>query len=217
MPIQIGDDPEPPPTLAKKLAPWLRRTLIGGCLIWVCFSMQTFLEDTRTHTIKVVYPLLMDHEAITAPQPGFDPKLAVWKPAASAFPVSDGAVVFIQVDGATYAAKIGRETIQPENITYAWLKIGSRDPVVEGSSHEFPDGLKLPTCTVPWSAHRDGDGFLYLDDAFMSGRDSRYTVGVPFATGELESFRAAVPPGTHFESVPWKIAPAPTEDIIPAP
>ncbi|MEJ0000589.1 MAG: hypothetical protein WDO13_16370 [Verrucomicrobiota bacterium] len=51
MPIQIGEEPERV-SPARRLAPWLRRIIIGGFLVWIMFSIQNFLEDTRSHTIR---------------------------------------------------------------------------------------------------------------------------------------------------------------------
>ena len=217
MPIQIGEDPPPEPTLAEKIAPWLRRTLIGGCLVWICFSMQTALEDTRSHTIKVMYPLLLGYEKITVPQPGFDPARAVWAPVSQAFPVSNGAVLFVKAGDTVYAVKLLRQTIKPEQADYAWLKVGSADPAVKATAQPLPGGIVLPGITVQWSGKGNGAGYLYLDDAFIWNKTPPFTIGVPFQSGELENFRKGVPTGVHFESVPWKIEESDAEEIVPAP
>jgi hypothetical protein len=217
MPIQIVDDPPPPPTFAEKLAPWLRRILIGGCLIWICFSIQNFLEDTRSHTIKITYPLLMNHERITAPQPGFDPQTAVWKPVTEAFPVDDGTVLFVKTGDSVYAVKLVRQTIKPEAAQYEFLKVGTSDPIVKGTAETLPGGIALPEHRVGWSGKSDGAGYLYLDDSFIWNNPPRYTIGLPFQSGDLEQFRNAVPAGVHFESLPWKVNAPTADDIIPAP
>ena len=215
MPIQIGDDPPPPPTLAERLAPWLRRILIGGCLIWICFSVQTSFEDTRSHTIKVTYPLLMNYEKISAPQPAFDPRNAVWVPVKTAFLVPDGAILFVKTGETTYAIKLLHQTIKPEQSDYEYLKVGSTEPAVKGTAQTLPGGIALPGQTIAWSARSDGAGYLYLDDAYIWNKPSRYTVGVPFQSGGLEHFRQAIPPNVHFESVPWKIEDAAAAEIAP--
>jgi hypothetical protein len=215
MPIQIGEDPPPPPTFAEKLAPWLRRILIGGCLIWICFSIQQFLEDTRSHTIKISYPLLLGREKIRALQPGFDPQTAVWKPVNTAFPVADGAILFVRTGNSTYAVKIVHQTIKPEQAAYEFLKVGGTDPVVQGVAGTLPGGIALPEHHVGWSGRSDGAGFLYLDDSFIWNDPPRYTIGLPFQSGDLEPFRHAVPAGVHFESLPWKVNGA-ADDIVPA-
>jgi hypothetical protein len=217
MPIQIGEEPLPPPTRAEKLAPWLRRTLIGGCLVWICFSIQNFLEDTRSHTIKITYPLLLGREKITAPQPGFDPQKAVWRPVNTAFPVADGTVLFVKMDDSVYAVKITHQELKPERVAYAWLKVGSDAPIVNDVGETLPAGLALPEHHVGWSGRSDGLGYLYLDDSFIWNQPPRYTIGLPFLSGDLEQFRAALPPGIHFESLPWKMRSFPADGIVPVP
>jgi hypothetical protein len=217
MPIQVLDDPPPPPTLAEKLAPWLRRTLIGGCLIWICLSMQNFLEDTRTHTIKIVYPLLLNYERVTAPQPGFDPQKAEWSPVKTGFAVSDGTILFVKAGDSTYAVKLVRQTIQPEQAQYEFLKVGGTDPIVRGLAQTESGTINLPGHPLAWSGRRDGEGFLYLDDSFIWNDPPHYTIGVPFQSGDLQQFRHAVPASVHFESVPWKIANSGDTEIISAP
>jgi hypothetical protein len=217
MPIQIGDDPPPPPTFAEKIAPWLRRVIIGGCLVWVCFSMQDFLIDTRSHTIKISYPLLMGHEKITAPQPGFDPQKALWVPVNTAFPVADGTVLFIKTGDSVFAVKLVRQTIKPEQAQYEYLKVGAADPVVKGTAEPEPGGLILAGHRIGWTGQNDGAGYLYLDDSFIWNQPPRFTIGLPFQSGNLEPFRHALPASVHFESLPWKINAPPADDIIPAP
>jgi hypothetical protein len=220
MPVQVLEDPVPEPTLAEKLAPWLRRVLIGGCLIWICFSMQTFSEDARTHTIEVTYPLLGNYARITAPQPGFDPQKAEWRPLSTGFAVPDGAVFFVKTGSATYAVRIWNQRINPELACFSYVTVGHADAgpgPAAGTVRPAPDGITLPGCTIAWSGKSDGAGYLYLDEAFIWNKPPRYTIGVPFQSGSLDPFRQAVPAGTHFESQPWKIADAPASEIIPAP
>jgi hypothetical protein len=217
MAIQIGDDPPPPPTLAEKLAPWLRRGIIGGCLLWFCVSMQNFYVDARSHTIKVVYPLLLSHDRITSLQPGFDPDKAVWKPVSTGFPVADGTVILIKTGDATYAVKLVRQTIKPERAEYEYVKVDSSVPATTGVAETSPGGIDLPGAHIDWTGKRDGAGFLYLGDEFIWSKPPRFSIGVPLQTGDLEQFRSAVPPGVHFESVPWKIAAPGAEEIVPIP
>lgn len=216
MPIQLFDE-APQKTTAEKLAPWLRRIIIGGTLVWICISMQTFSEDTRTHTIKITYPLLGNHERITRLEPGYDPEKARWAPVSQAFPVADGTVFFVKTGDAVYAVKIGGQNVAPEQANYAYLKVGDDKPgVVTGVAKPLPYGVELPGLTLPWTGHHNGTGFLYLDDAFIWNKPGRYEIGVPFQGGDLEQFRKAIPANVHFESAPWKIVPPETFDLVPA-
>jgi len=217
MPVQILEDSPPPQTLAEKYAPWMRRCLIGGCLVWICLSIQNFSEDARTHTIKITYPLLLNFERITAPQPGFDPQKAQWQPVKTAFPVPDGAIFFVKADDGIYAIKLVRQTIKPEQAQYACLKVGSADPAVTGLAQTDSGSIDLPGHHLAWSGKSDGSGFVYLDDSFIWNDPPRYTIGVPLQSGDLEQFRHAVPAAVHFESVPWKVIEPATVDIVPAP
>jgi len=217
MPVQILDDPPPERTLAEKLVPWLRRSLIGGCLVWICVSMQTFLEDARTHTIKVSYPLLGNYERITAPQPGFDPRTAQWRALSTGFAVPDGAIFFVKAGGATYAVKMLRQTIQPETAGYEFLTVGGNAPVTKAVAEGSSGGLDLPACRINWSGKSKGAGYLYLDDAFIWNKTPRFRIGVPFQSGDLEPFRKAVPTDVHFESQPWRIEAATSSETIMVP
>jgi hypothetical protein len=211
MAIQIGDEPERR-TPAEKIAPWLRRVIIGGGLVWIMFSMENYYEDARSHTIKVVYPLLLSRESITSLQPGYDPHKAVWKPLQTGFPVRDGTILFVKTGGSIYAVKLLHQKVSPEGADYEYLKVGSPDPVVKGTAETYPDGIALPGRRIGWSGKHDGTGYLYLDDAFIRNQPPSFTIGVPFQTGDLEQFRQAIPPNVHFESVPWKIIePSPDE------
>jgi hypothetical protein len=213
--VAFDDDVERP-TTAEKIAPWIRRVVIGGALVWICVSLQNFYEDTRTHTIKVVYPLLLSSEKITHHEPNFDPQKAVWQPVQTAVPVLDGQVVFVKEGSVVYAVQFVRQTIRPEKLSYAWLKVGDPAPVVSGTAETYPDGVRLPDVKLAWSGKGDGAGYVYLDDAFMWDRLPRYMLGVPFQAGDLEQFRRALPAGTRFQSQPWKIAPsAVAEEIVP--
>src|SRR5262245_4504260 len=106
VPIQLGEEPPPPPTLAETLAPWIRRTLMGGCLVWICLTFSLDSEDARTHTIKATYPLFGNYEKIIRLEPGFDPKLAQWGWVKTTFSVTDGNILFVKTHDAVFALKI---------------------------------------------------------------------------------------------------------------
>jgi hypothetical protein len=215
MAIQIGEQPERVSRL-EKWAPWIRRVLIIGCLIWAAFSIQNFSEDEISHTIKASYPLLMGYERIVSRTPDFDPAKARWKAVETAVPVIDDQIVFIRTGGAVYAVQISGQTAHPERAQYAYLQAGGSAPVVHAGTGEFPDSIELPGCKIGWSGRANGQGFIYLDDAFIWGKPSRFEVGVPFQKGALEKYRKTVPTEVHFETVPWKVKSADNEEMIPA-
>jgi hypothetical protein len=123
----------------------------------------------------------------------------------------------VKIGDSVYAVKLLRQTIKPEAAEYEYLKVGATDPVVKGTAEIEPGGVSLPGHRIGWSGRSDGAGYLYLDDSFIWNDPPRYTIGVPFQSGELEQFRRAVPAGIHFESLPWKINAAPADEIISAP
>ena len=217
MPIQIGDQPERVSRL-EKFAPWLRRILIGGCLVWASVSIQNYYEDTVSHTIKETYPLLMGHERITSLTPAYDPRKARWKPVETAVPVADDQIFFIKTASGIYAVKISDQQSAPEKGEYEYLKVGDTAPAVKAVTGEYPGGITLPDCKVGWSGpvKRPGIGFLYLDNGFIWNKPPPFKIGVPFQTGNLESYRNKIPANIHFESVPWKIQNSDDDLIIPA-
>jgi hypothetical protein len=206
MPVQTHNDPPTNRTLASKLTPWLGRGLVVGVLIWVCLSIEDFSKDVHSHTIKISYPLLLNYERITAPQPGFDPHAAEWQPVKTSFPVNDGAIFFVKANDATYAVKLTRQTIKPEQGAYAYLKVGSTDPIAQGLAHTESGSIDLPkNLQLTWSGRSDGSGYVYLDDSFIWNDPPHFTIGVPLQSGDLEQFRHTLPATIHFESVPWKV------------
>ena len=135
----------------------------------------------------------------------------------TAVPVADDQIFFIKTASGIYAVKISDQQSAPEKGEYEYLKVGDTAPTVKAATGEYPGGITLPDCKVGWSGpvKRPGIGFLYLDNGFIWNKPPPFKIGVPFQTGNLESYRKGIPADVHFESVPWKIQDAGEIQTIP--
>ena len=208
MAIWIGNRTEPR-TLGAKVAVWAKQLLILGFICWAVFAVRNYSEDTHSHAIKESFPLLFGFGHIVYRPADYDPDKAEWGPVHEAVCVDDGQIVFIQIHQAIYALKFTKQTLEPEQAEYEYVEVGSSSPIVKSVSASFPGGIRLPGATVSWSGRAPGRGFIYIKNSFMPGRKSRFLIGVPFYSGELDSYSKAVPAEVHFESLPYKIGEAP--------
>ena len=138
-------------------------------------------------------------------QPNFvEPESGPRGPTLRAVPTSvlDGDIVFIRYHQSVYAVKFLRQTMNPEQAHYEYLKVGSgMPPVTDRINKTFPGGLFLDFFVVPWSGRTLGTGYVYLT-ATHRGLPPAYEIGEPFYSGELQQFSKIIPPDVHFESLP---------------